>query len=247
MIVQIYEIQSPWEAEKCVSLGVNHIGSVVLSSVEWRKPELLEVVKISREVGAKSSLIPLFGDLDQLSRVVDFYKPNYLHLCESLTDSLGNALPASRLIERDASLKERFPALEIMRSIPVPVEVSARGFPTLEIAKFFEPVSTVFLIDTWLGKEPVEGFIGITGRTADKGLSKKLVEQSRLPVILAGGLSPENVYDSIRAVRPAGVDSCTLTNQRDVFGKPVRFQKDLARVKRFVEEARRAHMNFCNS
>jgi phosphoribosylanthranilate isomerase len=33
--------------------------------------------------------------------------------------------------------------------------------------------------------------------------------------ILAGGLGPDNVADAIRAVRPAGVDSKTKTDQDD--------------------------------
>ena len=31
MIIQIYEIQTPSEAERCIELGVDHIGSVILS------------------------------------------------------------------------------------------------------------------------------------------------------------------------------------------------------------------------
>jgi phosphoribosylanthranilate isomerase len=57
---------------------------------------------------------------------------------------------------------------------------------------------------------------------------------------LAGGLSPENVYDGIRFVKPAGVDSCTGTNRRDHQGRPIRFKKDMERLRRFVEETRRA-------
>ena len=59
-------------------------------------------------------------------------------------------------------------------------------------------------------------------------------------MILAGGLSPENVYDAIVHVAPAGVDSCTCTNTLDRHGNPVRFKKDVARVRCFVDEARRA-------
>jgi phosphoribosylanthranilate isomerase len=36
MIVQIYEIQDPWQAERCIELGVDHIGSVLLSQNQWR-------------------------------------------------------------------------------------------------------------------------------------------------------------------------------------------------------------------
>ena len=51
--------------------------------------------------------------------------------------------------------------------------------------------------------------LGGTGRTHDWDLSRGIVEQARVPVFLAGGLTPENVDDAIRTVRPAGVDACS--------------------------------------
>ena len=48
------------------------------------------------------------------------------------------------------------------------------------------------------------------------------------------------MYEAVVAVRPFGVDSCTGTNVVDGSGKPVRFKKDLDRVKGFVQEVRRA-------
>jgi phosphoribosylanthranilate isomerase len=246
MIIQIYEIQTASEAELCIGLGVDHVGSVILSADDWRRPELLEVVKTCKGLGAKSSMIPLFGGADLLSRVIDYYQPHFIHFCESLTDSKGVPLDISLLVERDALLRRRHPDLKIIRSIPVPVHHSGDGFPTLELAQALEGVSDVFLIDTWLGKEPVEGFIGITGVRADIGVACRLVRQSRLPVILAGGLSPENVFSAITAVRPWGVDSCTLTNRTDQQGRPIRFCKDPEKLKRFIGEASRA-FSLCNS
>ena len=44
---------------------------------------------------------------------------------------------------------------------------------------------------------------GGTGRTADWGGGGR---RARRPVLLAGGLTPENVADAIRTVRPFGID-----------------------------------------
>jgi phosphoribosylanthranilate isomerase len=101
-------------------------------------------------------------------------------------------------------------------------------------------VGDFLLIDTWLGKEPVEGFVGITGKVADLERAKPVVLQSSVPVLLAGGLSPENVFDTMIEVLPAGADSCTHTNQVDGSGKPIRFKKDFVKVEKFVKEIRRA-------
>ena len=127
-----------------------------------------------------------------------------------------------------------------MRSIPIPAENSVPGFPTLEVARKLEPVSDFCLTDTWIKNEVVQGFIGITGRPCDWRIARDLVLQSKIPVILAGGLSPENVHEALVKVGPAGADSCTQTNKRDKEGNAVRFKKDFERVKKFVQEVRRA-------
>lgn len=51
--------------------------------------------------------------------------------------------------------------------------------------------------------------LGGTGRTHDWRLSRQIVESVRVPVFLAGGLTPENVASAIREVRPFGLDVCS--------------------------------------
>ncbi|MEA2039093.1 MAG: hypothetical protein U9N82_04600, partial [Thermodesulfobacteriota bacterium] len=240
MIVQIYEIQTPYEAEACIESGVDHLGSVLLSKENWRVPALKEVIRLSQDAGTKNSLIPLFSEIDSLYRALDYYRPHYIHFCDSLTDQNGLIKDLDAFIRFQSDLKENFPEIGIIRSIPVPRKGTSPGFPSLKIAAAIEPVTDIFLTDTWLGKEPVQGFIGITGKTADWDIVRGLIHQSDIPVILAGGLSPDNVHEAIIKVQPAGADSCTLTNRTDKHGKPVRFRKDFSKVKRFVEEVRRA-------
>lgn len=242
MIIQIYEIQTPQEADRCIELGVTHIGSVILSQDEWRVPLLRETVRLSKSSGARSSLIPLFHDRDTVYRAIDYYQPDFIHFCDSLTDSAGTPKNLDNFIRFQIALKDRFPEVKIVRSIPVPKKGDAPGFPSLEIAKALHATSDLFLTDTWLGKAPVEGYIGITGETADMELAGALVRQSDIPVILAGGLSPGNVCDAILAVRPAGADSCTQTNQLAEESNPIRFKKDFDKVRGFVEQVRRAEI-----
>jgi len=240
MIVQIYEIQTAAEAQRCLELGVDHIGSVLLSESEWRRPELKEVVRLSAGTAAKNSLIPLFGKLDVISHALDFYQPHLVHLCDCLTNPGGQAKRLADVVALQQGIKERFPQIGIMRSIPLPPKGVLPQFPTLRMATELEPHSDLFLTDTWLGQEPVEGFVGITGRVCDWERAGELVSQCRIPVILAGGLAPENVYEALRVVAPAGADSCTRTNQTDTHGRPLRFKKSFDKVKTFVEEVRRA-------
>jgi phosphoribosylanthranilate isomerase len=240
MIVQIYEIQTPGEAEGCIEAGVDQIGSVILDKREWKQPVIRDTIKVSEGTLVKNSIIPLFDNMDAIFRSLDYYQPDLVHFCETLTDEDGDEVDLEKYTNIHRETKKRFPEIRIIRSIPIPVDGSKNDFPTLSIAHQLEEASDLFLTDTWLGKEPVKGFIGITGKQCDRRLAGDLVKASRIPVILAGGLSPENVYDALIEIAPAGADSCTLTNRRDEEGKPVRFRKDFSRVRRFVEETRRA-------
>jgi phosphoribosylanthranilate isomerase len=67
--------------------------------------------------------------------------------------------------------------------------------------------------------------------THDWSISRRIVELLRTPVILAGGLGPDNVADAIRVVRPAGVDSKTKTDRDGSHAQ------DLDRVRRFHQAA----------
>jgi phosphoribosylanthranilate isomerase len=240
MIVQIYEIQTPAEAEPCIELGVDRIGSVLLSEKDWKQPELKEVLRLSEGTKSKNSLIPLIREQDTLFKAMYYYRPHYVHFCESLTDGSGQRVDLTGHIRLQEAFREKFPEIGMIRSVPIPASPMQPGFPFLEIARDMAPVSDLFLIDTWMATEPVSGYIGITGRTAHRDMARELVRRSPIPVILAGGLSPDNVYDAVLTVLPAGADSCTHTNQMENSGKAVRFKKDFKKVQSFVQEARRA-------
>ena len=77
----------------------------------------------------------------------------------------------------------------------------------------------------------VDGQHGGTGQTAPWDLLAGF--DPGVPIILAGGLTPENVADAIRAVRPAGVDVAS-----GVESSPGRKSPD--KVRRFIANAREA-------
>lgn len=249
IIVQIYEIQTPKEAEKLIDLGVDHIGSVIVSKENWKVGSVKETILLVDGSDAESSLIPLYNDLDTVLYTLDYYQPDIVHFCDDLSFWKDKKSNFETLIVLQENIKKRFAEIKIMRSIPIMRQGSnINGVDSLEIARIFEPYSDLFLTDTLLEKvsgsaddhQPVQGFVGITGKTCDWDLSACLTEASNIPVILAGGISPDNVFEGIKKVRPEGVDSCTLTNALDSTGNPVRFEKDTDKVKRFVDEVHRA-------
>ena len=240
-VVQIYEIQDPREAEAMAALGVDHLGSVLLSKDDWKQEVIRDTVACVQRSGTRSSLIPLYREPDTIFRTLEYYAPDIVHFCDVLdTDHMHG------FIALQESVRARFPDIAIMRSIPIAPPGKADMVPTLELAGALEAVSDWFLTDTLLlehtnaidSGQPVTGFVGITGDTCDWDMARRLVASAQIPVILAGGLGPENVADAIAHTRPAGVDSCTRTNAVDAEGRPVRFRKDPERVTRFIENSR---------
>jgi phosphoribosylanthranilate isomerase len=126
-----------------------------------------------------------------------------------------------------ATLRTLRPDLAIVKSLVV----GRKGTAALEedVGKL-GPFVDAFITDTF---DPATGASGATGRTHDWNVSRRLVEISPRPVILAGGLTPDSVAEAIRTVRPAGVDA--HTGVEDASGR-----KSREKVARFVAEARRA-------
>ena len=123
---------------------------------------------------------------------------------------------------------------DYVRDIERPV-IKALHVPSkAHIEKLFDDISTgcqvlgenfVCLLDS-----QVEGSYGGTGQTFDWRLARQVSE--RFPVIIAGGLSPENVSQAMRLARPWGVDVSSGVESADV--------KDVSRIKAFVDIVRKA-------
>lgn len=71
------------------------------------------------------------------------------------------------------------------------------------------------------------------GRPFDPTFARHVVEQAKVPVILAGGLTPENVGRAIREVRPYAVDVATGIEQSPGM-------KDPEKIRAFIAAARQA-------
>jgi phosphoribosylanthranilate isomerase len=82
----------------------------------------------------------------------------------------------------------------------------------------------------------IEGSYGGTGQRFDWRIA---IEAKRLaPIILAGGLTAENVWDAITQVRPAAIDVCS-----GVEAEPGR--KDLDKLRAFMAVAAQANALYC--
>ena len=86
----------------------------------------------------------------------------------------------------------------------------------------------VYLLDS-----RVKGKYGGTGIAFNWSLARQVAEH--FPVIIAGGLTPENVARAIRTAAPWGVDASS--------GMEVGGVKHVARIRAFIEAVRRADAN----
>ena len=114
---------------------------------------------------------------------------------------------------------------EVARTVPV-IKAFRVGpdFPVSTLDKYHDAFA--FLLD---GART--GQFGGTGASADWNVARRVVAAHR--IILAGGLTPENVGAAIRTVQPYAVDVAS-----GVETKPGK--KDHARMKEFIDEVRRA-------
>lgn len=78
-----------------------------------------------------------------------------------------------------------------------------------------------------------EGKYGGSGKTVDWEQASEIVQRSSLPILLAGGLTPENVAEAIGAVRPFGVDVSSGVEDKPGL-------KDHAKVRDFIQAAKQA-------
>ena len=112
-IVQIYEVQNPTEAQMLLEMGVNHIGSVILSENTWKDPLIKETVHMVQTSKAKSSLIPLFSNNETIMRTLDYFQPDIVHFCEDLSHTGNLPERLDNLIRIQENVKIKFPEIKI--------------------------------------------------------------------------------------------------------------------------------------
>lgn len=216
-IVQIAGIRSPGEARMILGAGADWLGFPL--RLEHHGEDLPD-----KEVAA---LIASLGIGDRAVLIT------YLERAPEIL-ALAGALGCRRVqlhgdiaAEETHRLRETGTGLFLIKALIV-----RPGNPDELIGRIreFGPLVDAFITDTW---DPQTGARGATGKTHDWDVSRRIVEESTRPVILAGGLTPVNVARAIKRVRPACVDAHTGVEAPDGM-------KDPALVGAFVGEARRA-------
>jgi phosphoribosylanthranilate isomerase len=224
MIIQIYGINSAEEALEVIKAGANYIGIFPQQKIPGAKNipgmvseevtfEILDVTKGK----AKRVVIVLNDDLEYYYQCAEKFEPDILHIS-------GNVIYATKDISN--KIKSMVPGILIEQAVGI------IGEQSIDIAKERAQYADILLLDT-VAKNGES--IGATGGIHDWRIDRQIIESVNIPVIVAGGLSHENVADAIKATNPAGVDSFTKTSKILPDG---RMCKDIERVKKFCDIAK---------
>ncbi len=190
--VKVCCIASPDEARLAVSFGVAAVGMVdETPSGEGRIPveTMAEIVRaVPRTTG--SFVLTATTDVDRLVELYRATGVNTLQLWDPLEP------------EHYEELRLRVPGIFIAQSIHV------KGESALESAREIARYVDALVLDSG-DSEPPFRWQNPTGQTHDWKASRKIADAIQLPILLAGGLTQDNVGRAIRLVRPYGVDVCS--------------------------------------
>jgi len=211
--IKLCGIRSLEEAAQAIAAGPDAIGlNFFAKSRRYVAPDM--AAQIVRELPTGISSVALFvnSSLGEIRLISDAIKIDYLQLH-------GDESPEQ--MAEIASLG--IPIVRAMRLGELP-DIDAYLARCLELGV----LPAGILLDA-----VSPGQYGGTGQLADWGEASRWHEVvQRPPMILAGGLVPENVADAVRVVRPFGVDTASGIETAGV--------KDPAKMRSFVLNARTA-------
>lgn len=204
---KICGIRDPGARDAAVASGADAVGFVV------------EIPRSRRSIGRKEAKSLIRGLPPFVSSVVVMEPKSAAEAASIALDTGADVLQVNgTLAAEDLSTLREMVAARLVATVP-----AVPG--ALEEARRIAEVADALLVDSQEG-----GKLGGTGAVHDWNLSADLVEAVGAPVILAGGLSPENVAEAIRAVGPYAVDVSTGVETEGI--------KDPAKIAAFLREVR---------
>jgi phosphoribosylanthranilate isomerase len=168
--------------------------------------------KLAARARGRALIVALTVDADDrwLADIVDHAKPDLVQLHGKETR------------ERVTAIRTRF-GRPVMKAIPVAEAGDLRFVPD------YEAVADRILFDARSPQDATRP--GGHGRAFDWTLLTRLARQK--PMMLSGGLTPENVAEAIRIVRPDAVDVSSGVERAPG-------EKDAEKIRNFVKNARNA-------
>lgn len=222
MVTQVFSLQYPEEALDCIAAGIDQIGLLTGDESCPACVSVEQAKKVFEAVGHRAVKVAIImvRDEDKIIEIAKELRPDIVHLCDEVV--FATKAFADRL-------KAAVPGIKLMQG------VSIDGPGAVELAKSYEGIADFIMTDTNCSYG-----IGASGQVHDWEIDRRIVEEVNLPVVMAGGLGPDNVAEAIYKVRPYAVDSLTRTS---VVEDGVVKRKDIDKVRDFVRNARAAAMD----
>jgi len=208
--IKVCGIRSVEEAAGAVDAGATAIGVLVgvAESVPDRvTPDVGKKIAASVPGGVTTVMVTHLTDPEEVADIAGYMKVRAVQVHGDMD------------VRGLRTLRSLLPGVLIIKTIHVTGDEAAFR------ARDYAAAADMLLLDTAAG-----GKIGGTGVTHDWSVSAEIVESSRVPVILAGGLNPENVAAAIEKVKPDGVDANSGLEHEDG-------SKDFEKIKAFVAAA----------
>ena len=211
--VKICGIREEVHALASAEAGADFIGLVFARSQRQVTPAQAEkIASAVKKSGNTPEVVGVFVDMPaaEVNRIADFCHLDWVQL--SGDESWDYCKELAKPIIKVVRIGKRQQPDGICADL-------AAGKKTLLTQKH------IYLLDSH-----VKGRYGGTGKTFDWSLARQVAEQ--FPVIIAGGLTPENVAQAIEMAAPWGVDVSSGVETGGV--------KDIGKIRAFIEAVRRA-------
>jgi phosphoribosylanthranilate isomerase len=196
-------------------MGADAVGFVVNVPSSPRNLTIETAKKLIRHVPVfvKSVIVTVPKSVNEIMNLHGKLKPDVIQIHG---DNIRNIL----------ALREKLPNIPLVKAVTVKSEEVVNA--SIKELEFFDAV----LLDSYSPRKH-----GGTGVTHNWSLSKRVREVIHpKPLILAGGLNPENVKDAIRAVKPYAVDVSTGVESEPGV-------KDAGKVEAFIKNAKETKLN----
>lgn len=213
--VKICCIHDEEEANAAVEAGADAVGLVGMMPSGPGVIDDLSIARIAKRVPPPVATFLLTSETSAAG-IVD-------HWGRALTDTIQIV----DYVEESeyAEIRRRIPWVRLVQAVHV------HGQDTVGIAKRRSLHVDALLLDS--GRPDAETkILGGTGKTHDWNVSREIVRSVRVPVFLAGGITPENVEEAINVVQPYGIDVCT--------GVRTNGKLDIGKLERLIAGVRRA-------
>lgn len=180
------------EAELAIRHGASALGLVsnMPSGPGIISEDLIATITSAVADRAETILLTSETSPDLIAGQVDRTGVSGVQLCAWLDDNSRSAL------------RHRLPHLMLMQVVHVTDESA------LARAESGQRHVDRLLLDSGTLVGPIRE-LGGTGRTHDWSISRRIVDNVHVPVLLAGGLGPTNVWAALGEVQPFGLDVCS--------------------------------------